>query len=65
MEVVTFPGKVTDLMFELESEAAVKQSVMGAWKGILFTGVLDEGPGLVFTLAALASVERDEMEVVL
>lgn len=61
---MTFPGKVTDLVFELESEAAVKQSVMGAWKGILFTGLLDEGPGPVFTLAALASVERDEMEVV-
>lgn len=65
MEVVTFPGTVTDLRFELEREAAVKQSDMGPWTDTLFTGVLDKGLGFVFMLAALRSVERDETELVL
>lgn len=65
MEVVTFPGTVTDRRFELESEAAVKQSAMGPWKDTLFTGGLDKRPGFVFTLAAVGSVERDETECVL
>lgn len=60
-----FPGTVTDLKFEVESEAAAKQSDVGPWKETRFTGVLDKGLGFVFTLAALGSVERDETELVL
>lgn len=64
MAEVTFPGTVTDLRFELESEAAVKQSDMGPWKDTLFTGLLDKGLGFTFMLAALGSVERSGMEIV-